>query len=282
MVKQKEHTNDNGLKPWQNKLHEIIFEADTPSGKYFDILLLYLILLSVAAVMLESVASIREKHGYWLNIIEWIVTIALSIEYILRIISVKRPLNYITSYYGIIDLLSILPSYIGLFFVQSHYLTVIRSLRLLRVFRVLKLSHYIKESVILIIALRKSRRKIMVFLYFVLLITVILGSLMYVIESEYDSGFTSIPQSIYWAIVTLTTVGYGDIAPVSPLGKFIASCIMILGYSIIAIPTGLVGVEFNNAMKNQDNLTTQNCPNCLKEGHDKDAIHCKYCGHKLN
>ncbi|MFN4234845.1 MAG: ion transporter [Bacteroidia bacterium] len=282
MVKQKEHTNDNGLKPWQNKLHEIIFEADTPSGKYFDILLLYLILLSVAAVMLESVASIREKHGYWLNIIEWIVTIAFSIEYILRIISVKRPLNYITSYYGIIDLLSILPSYIGLFFVQSHYLTVIRSLRLLRVFRVLKLSHYIKESVILIIALRKSRRKIMVFLYFVLLITVILGSLMYVIESEYDSGFTSIPQSIYWAIVTLTTVGYGDIAPVSPLGKFIASCIMILGYSIIAIPTGLVGVEFNNAMKNQDNLTTQNCPNCLKEGHDKDAIHCKYCGHKLN
>ncbi len=243
MVKSKKHTNENGLKPWQNKLHEIIFEADTPSGKYFDIIILYLILLSVVAVMLDSVSSIRDKHGYWLSIIEWIVTIAFTIEYILRIISVKRPLNYITSFYGIIDLLSILPSYIGLFFVQSHYLTVIRSLRLLRIFRVLKLSHYIKESVILIIALRKSRRKIMVFLYFVLLVTVILGSFMYVIESGYDSGFTSIPQSIYWAIVTLTTVGYGDIAPVTALGKFVAACIMILGYSIIAIPTGLVGVE---------------------------------------
>lgn len=282
MVKLKKHTNENGLKPWQNQLHEIIFEADTPAGKWFDIVILYLILLSVTAVMLESVVSIREKYGYWLNLIEWIVTIAFSIEYVLRIISVKRPLNYITSFYGIIDLLSILPSYIGLFFIQSHYLTVIRSLRLLRIFRVLKLSQYIKESVILVIALRKSRRKIMVFLYFVLLITVILGSLMYVIENGHDSGFTSIPQSIYWAIVTLTTVGYGDIAPVTPLGKFIAACIMILGYSIIAIPTGLVGVEFSNSMKNTDNITTQNCPNCLKEGHDKDAIHCKYCGHKLN
>jgi voltage-gated potassium channel len=282
LLKSKKHTNENGLKPWQHQLHEIIFEADTPAGKWFDIVILYLILLSVAAVMLESVVSIREKHGYWLNIIEWIVTIAFSIEYVLRIISVKRPINYITSFYGIIDLLSILPSYIGLFFVQSHYLTVIRSLRLLRVFRVLKLSHYIKESVILVIALRKSRRKIMVFLYFVLLVTVILGSFMYVIESGHDSGFTSIPQSIYWAIVTLTTVGYGDIAPVTPLGKFVAACIMILGYSIIAIPTGLVGVEFSNAMKSNDTISTQNCPNCLKEGHDKDAVHCKYCGEKLN
>lgn len=282
MVKSNKHINENGLKPWQQKLHEIIFEADTPAGKWFDIVLLYLILLSVAVVMLESVVSIREKHGYWLNIIEWIVTIAFSIEYVLRIISVKRPVNYIISFYGIIDLLSILPSYIGLFFLQSHYLTVIRSLRLLRVFRVLKLSQYIKESVILIVALRKSRRKIMVFLYFVVLVTVILGSFMYVIESGHDSGFTSIPQSIYWAIVTLTTVGYGDIAPVTPLGKFIAACIMILGYSIIAIPTGLVGVEFSNAMKNNDTISTQNCPNCLKEGHDTDAVHCKYCGEKLN
>jgi voltage-gated potassium channel len=232
--------------------------------------------------MLESVSSIREKFGYWLYVIEWIVTIVFTIEYILRIISVKRPLAYITSFYGLIDLLSILPSYIGLFLVQSHYLIVIRSLRLLRFFRVLKLTKYINESIILLIALRKSRRKILVFLYFVLLVTIILGSFMYVIESGSNSGFTSIPQSIYWAIVTLTTVGYGDIAPITPLGKFVAACIMILGYSIIAIPTGLVGVEFNNTLKNRKDISTQNCPNCLKEGHDIDAIYCKYCGHKLN
>ncbi len=278
----KKNTIGNGLKPWQQKLHEIIFEADTKEGKLFDIIILYLILLSIAAVMLESVSSIREKNGYWLYIIEWIVTVAFTIEYVLRIISVKRPVNYITSFYGIIDLLSILPSYIGLFFVQSHYLIVIRSLRLLRVFRVLKLSHYIQESIVLIIALKKSKRKIMVFLYFVLVVTVILGSFMYVIESGHDSGFTSIPQSIYWAIVTLTTVGYGDIAPLTPLGKFVAAFIMILGYAIIAIPTGLVGIEFNNVMKNKNNISTQNCPNCLKEGHDKDAAYCKYCGEKLN
>jgi voltage-gated potassium channel len=281
-VETNEHNYKNGLKPWQQKLHEIIFEADTPAGKYFDVIILYLILLSVVAVMLESVTSIRDKYGNWLYLIEWIVTITFTIEYILRILSVKRPITYITSFYGLIDLLSILPSYIGLFLVQSHYLIVIRSLRLLRVFRVLKLTKYINESIILLIALRKSRRKIFVFLYFVLLVTIILGSFMYVIESGYNSGFTSIPQSIYWAIVTLTTVGYGDIAPVTPLGKFVAACIMILGYSIIAIPTGLVGVEFNNAMKSNDNITTQSCPNCLKEGHDKDAIYCKYCGHKLN
>jgi voltage-gated potassium channel len=282
LEKTNEHNHNIGLKPWQQKLHEIIFEADTPAGKYFDVIILYLILLSVAAVMLESVASIREKFGYWLYVIEWIVTIVFTIEYILRIISVKRPLAYITSFYGLIDLLSILPSYIDLFLVQSHYLIVIRSLRLLRVFRVLKLTKYINESIILLIALRKSRRKILVFLYFVLLVTIILGSFMYVIESGSNSGFTSIPQSIYWAIVTLTTVGYGDIAPITPFGKFVAACIMILGYSIIAIPTGLVGVEYNKALKNKKDISTQNCPNCLKEGHDIDAIYCKYCGHKLN
>lgn len=265
------------LKPWQSKLHEVIFEADTKAGKWFDILLLWAILLSVAAVMLESVESISLVYGDTLRIIEWGFTIIFTIEYIARIVSVNKPLKYIFSFYGIIDLISIIPTFIGLFISGTHTLSIIRSIRLLRVFRILKLVQFISEANVLIKALKASRAKIVVFLFAVLSLTFILGTVMYLIESP-EAGFTSIPRSIYWAIVTLTTVGYGDIAPQTILGQTLASIIMIIGYAIIAVPTGIVGSELAKA---ETNTNTQACTNCSLEGHDDDAEYCKYCGSNL-
>lgn len=267
---------DNTLKPWQNRMHEIIYEADTPSGKLFDIILLILIVISVAAVMLESVPSIYEKHGLALERIEWGVTILFSLEFIARLICIKKPKAYILSFYGLVDLLSLLPSYLGLFIVESHSLSVIRTLRLLRIFRVLKLARYIGEANLLIKSLKASRPKIVVFMFFVLSLTFILGTVMYIVESP-ESGFTSIPMSIYWAIVTMTTVGYGDIAPATPLGQAIASFIMITGYAIIAVPTGIVSAEMAKLDRTKK-VSTQCCPSCSLEGHEIDAVHCKFCG----
>jgi len=224
---------------WRAKLHEIIYEADTPIGKLFDVILLIAILASIVLVMLESVESIDNKYHGLLDISEWIITILFSIEYIARIVVVKKPIKYITSFYGIIDLLSTIPKYLSLLLVGSHSLVAFRALRLLRVFRILKLTRYIGESTNFVRALKTSRAKIAVFLSFVLILCIILGTVMYLVESK-ESGFTSIPRSVYWAIVTLTTVGYGDIAPITPLGQFIASIIMIMGYGIIAVPTGIV------------------------------------------
>jgi voltage-gated potassium channel len=271
--------NNNNI-TWRNKLHEIIFEADTPLGKLFDIVLIVLILLSVVAVMLDSVAGIRLVFGDTLYYLEWIFTIVFSIEYILRLMSVGRPLRYATSFYGIIDLLAIIPTYFSVFFPGSQYLLAIRILRLLRIFRVLKLAKYLNQSQILVAALKASRRKITVFLFVVLLLAVIFGSLIYVIEGE-ENGFTSIPRSIYWAIVTLTTVGYGDISPKTGLGQALAAVIMIMGYGIIAVPTGIVSVELAQAQAKDRIISTQSCPQCSGEGHDDDAIYCKYCGEKL-
>lgn len=265
------------LKPWQVKLHEVIFEADTKAGKRFDILLLWAILLSVAAVMLESVESINLKYGFELRIIEWGFTILFSLEYIARIITVGKPLKYILSFYGIIDLISILPTFIGIFISGTHTLSIIRSIRLLRVFRIFKLAQFIGEANVLIKALKASRAKIIVFLFTVLSLTFILGTVMYLIESP-EAGFTSIPRSIYWTIVTLTTVGYGDIAPQTVLGQTLASLIMIIGYSIIAVPTGIIGAEI---AKTKPNVNTQSCPQCSIEGHADDAKYCKFCGSKL-
>ena len=265
------------LKPWQIKLHEIIFEADTKAGKWFDILLLWAILLSVAAVMLESVESISTQYGNELRIIEWSFTIIFTFEYIARILSVGKPLKYIFSFYGIIDLVSILPSFIGVFVSGTHTLSIIRSIRLLRVFRILKLVRFIGEANLLAKALKASRAKITVFLFAVLSLTFILGTIMYLIESP-EAGFTSIPRSIYWAIVTLTTVGYGDIAPQTILGQTLASIIMIIGYAIIAVPTGIVSSEIAKA---KVHTNTQACPQCSLEGHDDDAKHCKFCGSEL-
>jgi len=262
----------------RNTIHEIIFEADTPAGKAFDVSLMVLIILSVIAVMLESTSSIEVRYGGLLRTFEWVVTIIFTIEYMLRLYCVGKPARYARSFFGIVDLLAILPTYLSLIIPGAQSLLVIRALRLLRVFRVLKLAHYVGEASELRAALRASARKIIVFIGAVLTIVVIVGSLMYLIEGE-KNGFTSIPVSIYWAIVTMTTVGYGDIAPHTPLGKILASAIMIMGYGIIAVPTGIVSVELAGVTRRK--VSTQACPECGAGGHDADAVHCKYCGGKL-
>jgi voltage-gated potassium channel len=271
-------TNNKHLSTWQQKLHEIIFEADTKGGKLFDIVLIISIIISVITVMLDSVNHIHRDHGNYLYLLEWFFTLLFSLEYSLRLACVGKPQMYARSFYGIIDLLAVIPTYLSLFFPGSQYLLVIRLLRVLRIFRVLKLVQYISEARMLGRAFKASRRKIIIFLFTVLTMVVIFGSLMYLIEKE-NHGFTSIPRSIYWAIVTLTTVGYGDISPQTPLGQTIAAIIMILGYAIIAVPTGIVTVEYSRAA--QKNISTQVCPQCSAEGHEIDAKYCRYCGSRL-
>ncbi len=262
----------------RSRLHEIIFEADTRAGKLFDVVLITAILLSVTVVMLDSVESIHHRYRDILISVEWFFTILFTIEYIARLLVVKLPGRYARSFFGMVDLLAILPSYLDLLFPGSHYLLVVRVLRVLRIFRVLKLVQYIKEARYLRRALIASRRKITVFLFSVLTLVIILGSLIYVIEGG-ENGFTSIPRGIYWAIVTLTTVGYGDISPQTPLGQTVAAMVMILGYSILAVPTGIISAEMTSALG--QNLNTQACPACGAESHDDDARFCKYCGHAL-
>lgn len=271
-------SNQTSTTSWRHKLHEVIYEADTKAGKLFDVVLLIAILASIVFVMLESVDSIQKEHGQLLNVAEWVITILFSVEYLLRIISIKKPLKYIFSFYGVIDFLSTIPKYLSMFLVGSHNLAALRALRLLRVFRILKLVRYIGESNRLLVALRASKAKIAVFLFFVLILCIILGTIMYMVEGS-DNGFTSIPRSVYWAIVTLTTVGYGDIAPSTPLGQLIASIIMILGYAIIAIPTGIVSSEMT---KTVIDTNTQACPTCLASSHKDNAEFCYQCGNKLN
>jgi len=263
---------------WRGRLHEVIFEADTRAGRAFDGALIILILLSVVAVMLESVGSVRERFGPELYAAEWAFTILFTVEYALRLAGVRRPLRYATSFFGVVDLLAIAPTYLSLLAPGSHYLLVIRILRLLRVFRVLKLAEHLSEADVLMRALRASRRKISVFLLTVLTLVVVIGTLLYVIEGE-ENGFTSIPVGIYWAVVTLTTVGYGDISPKTPVGQTLAAAVMIIGYGIIAVPTGIVTVEIAQAVRKP--VSTQACPDCSSQGHDVDAVHCKYCGAKL-
>lgn len=266
------------MKITKNRLYEIIFEADTKEGKAFDIILLIVIVLSVAFVMLESVESINNKYPKALKVSEWVITIIFTIEYILRIAIVRKPWKYITSFFGVIDLLSVLPTYLSLIFIGSHSLVVIRVIRLLRVFRVLKLSRYTSAGRSLARALWASRGKIGVFLFFVLTLVIIVGTIMYLIEGE-ENGFNSIPRSIYWAIVTLTTVGYGDISPVTPLGQLLASIVMITGYAIIAVPTGIVTAEI---IRPSVKGNTQVCPYCLYDKHEDHAKFCLRCGAELN
>lgn len=266
---------------WRHKLYVIIYEADTRAGKLFDVVLLWLIVLSVVLVMLESVEDINARYHALFNVAEWIITILFSIEYIARILIVRRPLSYIFSFYGLIDFLSTIPKYLSLLLVGTQVLVVFRSLRLLRVFRILKLHQYVGESQKLMHALRASRTKILVFLFAILIICVVLGTVMYLVEDR-ESGFTSIPKSVYWAIVTLTTVGYGDIAPQTIAGQFIASFIMILGYAIIAIPTGIVTSEMTRGNGAEQIFDTQSCPNCSADRHPYQARYCYRCGYKLN
>mgnify|MGYP002405541167 CR=1 FL=1 len=263
---------------WQQKIHEVIFEADTVAGKVFDVGLLWAIILSVVAVMLESVSAIKEEYGHFLRALEWFFTILFTVEYILRIICVGKPIRYIFSFYGIIDLMSIIPTYLSILILGAQSLLIIRVLRLLRVFRILKLARYFGEAQVLKRALLLSLPKITVFVVTVFCIVITMGTIMYLIEGE-ENGFTSIPRSIYWAIVTLTTVGYGDITPQTVLGQALASCIMIMGYGLIAVPTGIVTVAMTLVKK--EDINTQSCQQCSKEGHESDAIHCKYCGAKL-
>jgi len=262
----------------RSKLGDIIFESDTPSGKAFDVVLLIAILLSVIVVLMDSVASYHTKFGDFFYALEWAFTIIFTIEYILRIYTAHKPFKYIFSFYGIIDLLAILPSYLSIFLVGSHYLVVIRILRLLRVFRVLKLARFVGAADTLQTALRNSRAKIVVFLEVILTIVVIMGSLMYLIEGP-ENGFNSIPKSIYWAIVTLTTVGYGDIAPNTAVGQILASFLMITGYAIIAVPTGIITTEMSKLSSKK--VLQKECSNCQANNHDADATHCNKCGNVL-
>jgi len=266
------------MKNQREKLYEIIFEADTKAGKAFDVVLLFVILLSIALVLLESVPSVRNQFGGELRAMEWGITVIFSVEYMLRILIVRKPIRYIFSFYGIIDFLSVIPTYLSLFIIGSHSLIVIRVLRLLRVFRILKLTRYTNAGRTLARAMWASREKISVFIFFVITLVIIIGTIMYLVEGE-PHGFTSIPRSIYWAVVTLTTVGYGDISPQTPAGQFLASIVMIIGYAIIAVPTGIVTAEIIKDSKSQN---TQVCPNCMHDSHDNDAFYCKKCGSKLN
>lgn len=273
-----EQQQKKSLTPRQKVLHEIIFEADTLAGKIFDLVLICCIIGSVTVVMLDSIKSIREGYGQLLGGLDLFFTILFTIEYFFRLYAVASPKAYAGSFYGVIDIMAIIPGYLGLIFPGTQYLSVVRIFRVLRVFRILKLAHYLQESDTLWQALVASRKRITVFVMGVMTLVVIIGSAMYVIEGE-ENGFTSIPVSIYWAVVTLTTVGYGDISPKTPLGQAFSVFIMILGYGIIAIPTGIVTAEMAMARKE---ISTQSCPVCAAEGHDVDAAFCKSCGNKLN
>jgi voltage-gated potassium channel len=264
--------------PWRGRLHEIIFESDTPAGKAFDVGLLAAISISVLVVMLESVASVRQDYRMSLVVAEWAFTVLFTIEYVVRLLCVRRPLRYALSFFGIVDFLAVAPVYLAALGVGTHYGIVIRSLRLLRVFRIFKLGAFVDEAIHLRKAFWASRAKITVFLATVVTIVVIVGAAMHVIEGP-EHGFTSIPRSVYWAIVTMTTVGYGTIVPTTLLGQSLSALMMVLGYSLIVVPTGFVTVGMMRSR--EADVTTEACPDCARQGHDHDADFCKYCGAEL-
>lgn len=267
-----------GAARWRGKTYDVIFLADTASGKLFDIVLIIAILMSVGVVMLDSVEQYAATHRPLLPALEWMFTILFSVEYALRLASVQSKRKYGLSFYGLIDLFAVLPTYISLLLPGSQYLVVIRALRVLRVFRILKLAQYMGEASVLLRAMRASRYKITVFIFTVMTIVLIVGSVMYLIEGG-ATGFTSIPRGVYWAIVTLTTVGYGDISPQTPWGQALASVVMIMGYAIIAVPTGIVTVELAQAVR--EGSVVRRCSMCAATGHDADARYCKYCSGPL-
>ncbi len=277
----KAHRSSSEEKPGSElraRLHEVIFESDTPAGKTFDVALLGSIVLSVLAVMLESIADVKARFGQELQVAEWVFTILFTVEYVLRLLAVRKPWLYASSFYGLIDLVSVAPAYLSLAMPGAQALLVVRVLRLVRVFRVFKLTRFLGEGHSLWNALRASRPKIVVFLTTVMALVCVMGTLVYIVEGP-ENGYTSIPRSIYWAIVTMTTVGYGDMSPSTPLGQAIASVAMILGYGILAVPTGIVSSEL--AKRAGTATSSQACPSCSAEGHDEDAVFCKYCGCKL-
>lgn len=275
-----------GPAPWQRYLHEVIFGSETPAGKWFDVILMIGIVTSIFAVMLESVESIQTKWGPWLDIVEWFITILFSAEFIARLACVLRPPRYAFSFFGIVDIVSILPTYLELFFSGAHTLATIRTLRLLRVFRVLKMGRHLQEASSLLQALKTTWPKITVFLTVIFCSIVIFGTAMYLVEAGEESGFDNIPVSVYWAIVTMTTVGYGDIAPVTSLGKFVAALIMLFGYAIIIVPTGIFSAEVISKTQDaiaSDKKSTANtlCENCGRQDHLSGANFCNNCGKEL-
>jgi voltage-gated potassium channel len=267
--------------PLRTRLHGIIFEAETPAGQTFDILLIGAILASVGVVMMESVAGVRAVHGPLLVRLEWFFTLLFTVEYLVRLWVVRRPLVYARSLFGIVDLLAILPTWLAIFVPGAQALVVVRTLRVLRIFRVLRMVQFVGEARVLAMGLRASRRKVTVFLIGILSVVSIVGAILYLVEPD-EAGFTSLPASMYWAVVTLTTVGYGDIVPVTAAGKVLATVIMILGYGVIAVPTGIVSAEMVAAARLGVRESTEACPSCGREGHDREAIHCKWCGARLN
>lgn len=264
----------------RTRLFQLIFESDTRSAKAFDIALISLILISVAVVMLDSVPQLHARFATLFDALEWLFTLTFSLELVLRLYCLDRPWRYLKSFYGVIDLLSILPTWLGLLIPGAQSLLVVRVLRVLRVFRVLRLMEFVGEGRILTQALQRSQRKILLFLFTVLMLVVVFGSLVYLIEPP-EAGFTSIPKALYWAIVTLTTVGYGDIVPVTPLGQFISSIVMILGYAILAVPTGVFSAEMMRSVR-EERYSDEACPGCGHEGHERDADYCKLCGSWLD
>jgi len=264
---------------WRKRMNIIIFGSDTPAGKLFDVVLLWLILLSILCVILESVPQILDEYRLWLRYAEWAFTLLFTLEYILRLVSAPRASVYAKSFFGLVDLLSIIPTFLSFYLAGVQTLLVIRAIRLLRVFRIFKLAQYLGEAEVLMSALQASRHKIMVFLGGVLSLILIVGSLMYLIEGP-ANGFTSIPVSIYWAVVTLTTVGYGDITPLTPLGKLMASLVMLMGYGILAVPTGIVSVEIGRASRRS--LVSNQCPRCAEDRHGEDSRYCFRCGERLS
>ncbi len=265
---------------WREKIWRVVFLSDTPAGRAFDVVLLVLISASVLVVMLESVEPLRSAHGQAFFIAEWIFTVLFTIEYLTRLVVVRKKSRYVLSFFGIVDLLSILPAYLSLLLVGTQYLMVIRVLRLLRMFRVLKMARHFGQANVLMNALRSSSPKIAVFLFAILTLVSIEGTIMYLIEGEHNPGFSSIPQSIYWGIVTITTVGYGDVAPLTVLGKILASFTMLTGFSIIAVPTGIVSAELGRELR-EVRMDRRRCTECSWTGHDPSANFCKHCGQSL-
>ncbi|MEQ1862022.1 MAG: ion transporter [Chthoniobacteraceae bacterium] len=266
--------------PFRERLWRIIFLSDTPAGRAFDVALLWIIGASVLVVMLESVDSLRAEHGATFRILEWVFTIVFTIEYALRLWVVRRPARYARTFFGVVDLLAILPSYLELFLLGSHYLMMLRVLRLLRMFRVLKMAHHIGEAGVLLNALRASRTKISVFLFSVLALVSVEGTIMYLLEHGTNEGFSNIPQAIYWAVVTITTVGYGDVSPITVPGKMMASLIMLTGFAIIAVPTGVVAAEMGRELA-RNRSARRRCGECGWEDHDPRARFCQQCGTEL-
>lgn len=265
-------------KTLRSEIYRIMFLSDRRDEQLFDIILIFLIIASVIVVMLETVERLQVRFAQLFYIVEWTFTVIFTIEYLLRLYAAKNARAYATSFFGVVDLMAILPAYLGLFFIGSQYFMVVRALRLLRIFRIFKLGHFMAEGTMIMDAMRASRPKITVFLFFVSLLVTLMGSFMYLIEGGENPGFTSIPRSIYWAIVTLTTVGYGDITPVTELGQFISAFVMILGYAVIAVPTGIVT---NELMHVSSQLDQRECERCGLVGHDIDARYCKQCGERL-